>query len=121
MEKDDEKQNLDQNEKEHELPNEKDGEAMSCEDKSKLAVGPPIVNRFWNISSKFFMQGGHVLDDEAGLRVLPNGYMEGSFKNRESGEKESSTEVEKDAIDDEEKREAAMAMVSQHVDGIKKI
>ena len=94
---------------------------MSCDDKCKLPIGPPVVNRLCNISRKFVMQGDSPVladhDIRTGECVVPNGYMElrlkeGFVDTREtlSAEKESSTEVEEDSImDDDETLEAALA------------
>ena len=63
---------------------EKECITLSCDDKCKLPVGPPVVNRLCNISRKFFLEGDSpVLDDHdirTGECVVPNGYMELQLK-----------------------------------------
>ena len=118
MEKEDKNQIRDLNEKGLSELETKQQNMMSCDDKCKLAVGSPVVNRLCNNVRNLSMGRD--------FTVLPNGFIklwqkEGFVDIRESDEKKASTDVEKEAIiDDDKTRVPAMAKVLQPVDENKK-
>ena len=92
---------------------------LSCDDKCKLPVGPPVVSRLATLSRKFFIDNDSpVLDDHdirTGQCIVPNGYMqlkmkEGFVDTRiiKSAEKECGEVFQEKVLDDDKTVEEAL-------------
>ena len=56
---------------------------MSCDDKCKIPLGPPVVNRLTQINKFFLLGDSPNLPDHdvrSGQTIVPNGYMYLDFK-----------------------------------------